>query len=338
MDRHSFDVLELPAIRSRLAAETAFAGGRALAESLEPSPDEDLVGQRQAETAEAAHLLEVAPPRLAGAADVRPAAAATRRGVRLQPETLAAVARTVRTALDVRRGLLDAEGSAPLLAGRAEGIAASLEGVAAPIERAVEEDGSDLRDDASPKLRSLRREIVRTRERAAERLRTLAQSADLRPSLQEDFVTERAGRPVLAVKASARSSVPGIVHDSSGSGQTLFIEPFALVELHNRLRELTGAEREEVERILDELSTLVGGQADALADAVDARRRRPRPGLRLAVAALARRPVERAADVHLWAPATRCSTRRRRCRSTWPSRASAGRRSPGRTPAARRWP
>ena len=168
------------------------------------------------------------------------------------------------------------------------------------IERAVEEDGSDLRDDASPKLRSLRREIVRTRERAAERLRSLAQSADLRPSLQEDFVTERAGRPVLAVKSSARSSVPGIVHDSSGSGQTLFIEPFALVELHNRLRELSGDEREEVERILDELSTLVGGQADALADAVDAL---AAIDLALACGSLSRRwrgcPVERAADVHL---------------------------------------
>src|SRR5690349_4885951 len=173
VDRHSFDVLELPAIRARLAAETAFAGGRALAEALEPSPDDGVVARRQAETAEAAYLLEVAPPRLAGAADVRPAAAATRRGVRLQPETLAAVAQTIRTALDVRRGLLDAEGSAPLLARRSEAIPASLEGVAAQIERAVEEDGSDLRDDASPKLRSLRREIARTREQAAERLRSL---------------------------------------------------------------------------------------------------------------------------------------------------------------------
>jgi DNA mismatch repair protein MutS2 len=300
VDRHSFDVLELPAIRARLAAETAFAGGRALAEALEPSPDEDVVARRQAETAEAAYLLEVAPPRLAGAADVRPAAAATRRGVRLQPETLAAVAQTISTALDVRRGLLDAEGSAPLLARRAQAAPESLEGVAAQIQRAVEEDGSDLRDDASPKLRSLRREIARTRERAAERLRSLAQSADLRPSLQEEFVTERGGRPVLAVKASARSSVPGIVHDSSGSGQTLFIEPFALVELHNRLRELAGDEREEVERILDELSTLVGGHADSLADAVDAL---AAIDLALACGSLSRRwrgcPVECAADVHL---------------------------------------
>jgi DNA mismatch repair protein MutS2 len=300
VDRHSFDVLELPAIRARLAGETAFAGGRALAEALEPSPDPGEVGRRQAETAEAVHLLEVAPPRLGGAADVRPAAQASGRGVRLQPEMLAAVAQTIRVALDVRRGLLDAQGSAPLLADRASVVAESLDGVASQIEGAVEEDGSDLRDDASPKLRGLRREIARTRERAAERLRSLAQSGELRASLQEDFVTERAGRPVLAVKASARSSVPGIVHDSSGSGQTLFIEPFALVELHNRLRELAGDEREEVERILDELSTLVGGHAEQLSTAVDAL---AAIDLALACASLSRRwrgcPVEPSADVHL---------------------------------------
>ena len=63
-------------------------------------------------------------------------------------------------------------------------------------------------------------------------------------------MTERAGRPVLALRATARGAVPGIVHDSSASGQTLFVEPFALVEESNRLREAESAEREEVARIL----------------------------------------------------------------------------------------
>src|SRR3954469_11196994 len=115
MDRRSFDVLELPAIRARLAGETAFAGGRELAEALEPSPDPGEVARRQAQTAEALHVAAVAPPRLGGARDVRPAASAAARGVRLQPETLAALAQTIRVALDVRRGLLDLADSAPLL-------------------------------------------------------------------------------------------------------------------------------------------------------------------------------------------------------------------------------
>ena len=78
----------------------------------------------------------------------------------------------------------------------------------------------------------------------------------MREHLQEDFVTQRGGRPVLALKASARRSVQGIVHDSSGSGQTLFVEPFEIVELSNRQSEAAGAEREEAERILGDLSGL----------------------------------------------------------------------------------
>ena len=92
----------------------------------------------------------------------------------------------------------------------------------------------------------------------------------IREHLQEDFVTQRGGRPVLAVKASSRSSVPGLVHDASDSGQTLFVEPFEIVELSNRQSEAAGAEREEAERILRELSIAVAEQADALAHAVEA--------------------------------------------------------------------
>src|SRR6185503_960062 len=126
------------------------------------------------------------------------------------------------------------------------------------IARAVEDDGSDLRDAASPELRRLRRELREGRGRITERLRALARDPSLREHLSEDFVTERAGRPVLALRASARGSVPGIVHDTSGSGQTLFVEPFAVVEDSNRLREAESAERDEVARILRELSVAVG--------------------------------------------------------------------------------
>ena len=139
-----------------------------------------------------------------------------------------------------------------------------------PIARAVEDDGSDLRDGASPALRRLRRELREGRGRITERLRSLARDPSLREHLSEDFVTERAGRPVLALRASARGAVPGIVHDSSGSGQTLFVEPFAVVEDSNRLREAESAEREEVARILRELSRAVGDHADGIVSLVEA--------------------------------------------------------------------
>ncbi|HKE02371.1 MAG TPA: Smr/MutS family protein, partial [Planctomycetota bacterium] len=108
------------------------------------------------------------------------------------------------------------------------------------------------------------------RARIADRLRALARDPSLREHLQDDFVTERGGRPVLALRASARGAVPGVVHDSSGSGQTLFVEPFAVVDDSNRLREAEIAEREEVARILRELSASVGSQAEALVALVDA--------------------------------------------------------------------
>ena len=146
----------------------------------------------------------------------------------------------------------------------------SLLSIAEEIGRAVEEDGADLRDSASPELRRLRRVLREGRGRLAERLRKIARDPALAEYLQDDFVTERGGRPVLALRASARGRVPGIVHDSSGSGQTLFVEPFAAVDDSNRLREAEISERDEVTRILRNLSSLVGAQAGALADLVTA--------------------------------------------------------------------
>src|SRR5947209_6086716 len=106
VDPHSLHVLELPAIRARLAGETAFEGGRALADGLEPSSDPELVSRAQAETSEACALLDVGPPRLAGAHDVRQAAALAARGAGLLPDSLASIAETLHTALDVRGSLL----------------------------------------------------------------------------------------------------------------------------------------------------------------------------------------------------------------------------------------
>jgi DNA mismatch repair protein MutS2 len=92
----------------------------------------------------------------------------------------------------------------------------------------------------------------------------------VRDALQESFLGERGGRPVLAVKASGRAKVPGIVHDASSTGQTLFVEPFAVVELGNRLAEAAAEAREEAQRILRELSTAVAGAAAALDELVEA--------------------------------------------------------------------
>jgi DNA mismatch repair protein MutS2 len=92
----------------------------------------------------------------------------------------------------------------------------------------------------------------------------------VREALQESFLAERGGRPVLAVRAASRGAVPGIVHDASSSGQTVFIEPLAVVELNNRLAQAAAEAREEAERILRELSAGVAVRADALRALVEA--------------------------------------------------------------------
>jgi DNA mismatch repair protein MutS2 len=236
-----------------------------------PSPEPEEVTRRQALTAEAIALLDSADePPLERIRDVREPVAHAARGGVLTPAALRDTAETIAGSLQARAALETAAEAAPLLADLAAAIDPTLAPLAESIRRRVEDDGADLRDNASPKLRKLRAELRTSRQRVRERLEQLVRSGDLRDYLQEDFVTLRGGRPVLAVKATARRSVPGIVHDASDSGQTLFVEPFDVVELNNRQSEAAGAEREEVERILRELSAAVGERAKALRAAVEA--------------------------------------------------------------------
>ncbi|WP_411276999.1 endonuclease MutS2 [Gaiella sp.] len=270
MREHDLELLELPAMLARLGAATASEPGAALVAALRPSPDADVVRLRQQQTSEAISLIEDSlEPDLGGATDVSEVAELAGRGSALDTRTLMHVGRTIQAGVTARRALADRVGI-PALMDIVAGIDTSLLSIADEIGRAVEEDGSDLRDSASPELRRLRRLLREGRGKLAERLRKIARDPDLAEYLQDDFVTERGGRPVLALRASARGRVPGIVHDSSGSGQTLFVEPFAAVDDSNRLREAEIAEREEVTRILRNLSSLVGAQARALADLVAA--------------------------------------------------------------------
>ncbi len=271
MDPGTLAALEYPTVLERLVAATSTSYGAGLARSLEPTSDPDDVTRRQALTAEAIALLdEAAEPPLRGIRDVREAAGHAARDGVLAPETLGDVAAAISGGL-LARAAVDAQAEvAPLLHELAGGIDPTLAPLADAIGRAVEDDGSDLRDNASPKLRRLRKQLNEGRQQVADELRRLARGSELREHLQEDFVTQRGGRPVLAVKASARRSVRGIVHDTSSSGQTLFIEPFEVVELNNRQSEAASAEREEVERILRELSLRVGAAATAVISLVEA--------------------------------------------------------------------
>ena len=283
MDAEAREALELPALLERLASACATEPGATLARALEPSGDEGVVRGRQQLTTEAVGLLDAGTePELHGISDVRPAAArAVRDGV-LDAAELRAVATSVRVALVARERLA---GEPPGLAELARAIDPLLAPLADRLDAAVEEDGSDLRDSASPLLHRLRSEVARGAARLRAELERVARQSSVREALQESFLAERGGRPVLAVKASGRAKVPGIVHDASSTGQTLFVEPFAVVELGNRLRR---SGRRVTRR----------GAADP------ARAVRRRGGGRLG---------------------PRCTGRRRCAASTWPSRAGRSR-------------
>ncbi len=124
------------------------------------------------------------------------------------------------------------------------------------------EEGGRVADRASPPLEALRRQLLAARAERRERLQELLRRHG--PLLQDQVVAERNGRPVLAVKAGAAAQLPGLVHDSSASGSTVFLEPQAVIPLGNRIRDLEGQERELERQVLLELSGLVGAEAEAL--------------------------------------------------------------------------
>jgi DNA mismatch repair protein MutS2 len=265
MNGEALAALELPAITGRLSTASSTELGAERARALLPATEPAEVVARQALTAEAVALLDAAQePSLAGIADVREAVArADREGI-LGPAELRAIATAIRVGLAARHSVGEQRSLAPLLHERLASIDPALSPVADEIDRCIEEDGSDVRDTASPLLRQLRRELRNGGARVREELARVARSSDVQEALQEQFLAERGGRPVLAVRASSRSKVPGIVHDASSTGQTLFVEPFAVVELNNRLAEAAAEAREEAERILRELSSAVAARADAL--------------------------------------------------------------------------
>ena len=218
------------------------------------------------ETDQARALVQDRPGVGIGAAhDIGPAIERAARGGRLEPgqfleiaTTLDATARLATLLADERRPLLREVG-ADLHA---------LPALRSTLARSFDPVG-ELLDTASPRLGGLRAAVRVAYDRLRRRLDALVGS-ELGSSLQEPIITLRNGRYVVPVKAEARNRVKGIVHDASGSGQTLFIEPLIAVELGNAWREAQVAEAEEIARILDELSAFVAANADPLRETLDA--------------------------------------------------------------------
>ena len=268
ISEHTLTTLEFPKIREQLAQYTAFSASRDLALSLVPHTDPPAVMRAQHLTREARQVLDVLPDTgIGGARDIRSAVMHAARGGVLEASAFLEIAQTLASMRRLRDTLFKLDpADFPLLHERACDLPQLL-ALEEEIARTIGDDGRVL-DRASPALERIRRDVRMAFDRLHERLQGLLHAPQVAPALQEPLITVRNGRYVLPVKAGQRRAVPGLVHDQSASGATLYIEPLATLELNNRWRTLQLAEEEEVARILAALSEQVGAVAHDLTTGV----------------------------------------------------------------------
>ncbi len=264
--------LEFPAVLERLASRCRFGVAAERAREMGPSGDPSQVAYLLGVTAEAVDLVTHFPDiSIGGARDIRALVARAAKGGRLMPPELLLVQDMVSAGRNLRRSffrLPDVEERFPSLA-EFVGHVAELPDIETDIGRTVGPRG-DVLDTASDELARIRRAIRVAQSRLMDRLNGLLSGGRYASAIQDAIVTMRDGRYVIPIKAEARGQVPGVVHDTSASGQTLFIEPLDVVELNNRWREQQAAEAHEIERILDALSARIGAKAEPLTTSVEA--------------------------------------------------------------------
>ncbi len=261
LSARSLELLEFPAVLAQLGGHSAFALGREAALALTPSSNHDDVARRQQETSEARLFIESdGVMDMDEAADVRlEAHRAAKEGI-LTGLELRAIAETLRAGRMARATFQRRLKECPALADVA-GRIPDLDLQETNIARSISKSG-EVEDAASPALREHRSQGRIAYNRLEETLQRMIRSDRGRNVLQEPLITERNGRLVVPVKVEMRNRLPGLVHDVSGSGETIFVEPLAAVTLGNQWRELKLAEGREEERILRELSTSIGDYAD----------------------------------------------------------------------------
>jgi DNA mismatch repair protein MutS2 len=256
MNRRSLLVLEFDKILDLLAAETSFAPGHDEARALVPSTDPAWVDRSQRETSEARFLLDSGQGvPMGGLRDIRPLLSRATAGDILEPAQLLDIGQTCEAGARLGRFLSARAEKCPALAEVAQGIEAFPD-LVETISRCIN-DRAEVADTASRKLEQIRSGLKITLARVREKLETLIRAADTRKILQDTVITIRQDRYVVPVRAEFKDALPGVVHDRSASGVTLFIEPLTVVPLNNELRELALQERDEITRILRELTDAV---------------------------------------------------------------------------------
>lgn len=265
MDLAVLKTLEYHKIIAQLTEQASCALGKELAENLVPSSEFLEVSQWMQETAEGKAILDLslrAP--LGGIRDIRGSLQKAELGAMLETHELLSIASTLYAMRQIKRFFKDLTLDVPILKNLAQNIeiVGQLEN---NIETTIDEHGH-IRDTASIELQRIRREIKQSQNRIKERLDSVLRSAEYQKFFQEALVTMRDDRYVVPIKQEYRQSFPGIIHDQSSSGATLFIEPMAIVNLNNDVKQLMAAEKHELERILRVATLQVAKYAGILSD------------------------------------------------------------------------
>ena len=267
MDEKTLITLEYPKILERLVDFCAFPASVEKGRALKPTPDLEEAHRRQAVTREVVMLLSTGTTlTIGGARDVREKVELAKRDGVLLPSDLLDIKYTLVSARTLARNLDRLEGQTPHLAAIAMRLP-NPPGLIDAITRAISERGEVL-DSASVKLATIRRDVRIVHDRLLDKMQRIVGDPKNAPFLQEALVTQRDGRYVLPLRSEFKGKIKSIVHDSSTSGATLFVEPLSVVEMNNEYRELQLAERDEERRVLAELSREVGAYAAELLEMV----------------------------------------------------------------------
>ena len=261
----SYITLELPAVLEMLAAQAESELGKAAARALQPSANPEEVRRRLTETSDAARLMTLrGSPSFSGARDIRPALERARLGGALNTRELLDIAGLARCARLCKAYLAEEKNEKTSIDSLFHALRANKY-LEERIYTAIPAE-DEIADSASSDLADIRRKMRAASARAREALNRILSSPSYAKALQEPIITMRSDRYVLPVRADHKSAVPGLVHDISSSGMTLFIEPMAAVKANNELRELAAKEKLEIERILAELSAECAEHADDFAE------------------------------------------------------------------------
>ncbi|HAL32665.1 MAG TPA: endonuclease MutS2 [Lachnospiraceae bacterium] len=269
MNRQVTDRLEFHKILDRLAACAASREAKEKCLDTHPLRSTAEAEKRLQETADAVgRVFADGQPSFGSLRDIRRSVISTGREYTLSPAELMDIASSLEATDAIRSyGMKERFEETPDSLSDMFECLDPLTSLSREIRRCILSE-DEIADDASPSLKSVRRGIRTAQDRIRSELNSMVQGSH-QSYLMEPVVTQRAGRFVLPVRAEYKNQVPGMVHDSSSTGSTLFIEPAAAVKLNNEIRELQLKEKQEIQIILQQLSAGVGENAEQLLADID---------------------------------------------------------------------